>query len=225
MDDAHPLLRRAAGALFGSLARLRGDRAFHPRGEAFEAQLELRAGGGLALMAPPLDRAGATFPALVRLSRAVGLPPQLPDVLGVAVRVTGLGGFGGPLDLLLASSLAGRGGYHLLMPARDFGWSWYSSVLPYRVGGRLVVLGALAQKPGAEGGRRFALAVAPIGGRLIPFADLRLGPPLAPREADALRFDPTNVAGQIKLAGGLLDPIRASAYEASRRAAPPPTHV
>lgn len=248
------MLSTLAAGVFGAVARVRGDRAAHPQGVAFEGTLELRDGPGLALMAPPLATA-RTLPALVRLSRGVGLPPRLPDVLGVAVRLPDVNGPGRPLDLLLASSLGGPGGYHLLMVARSFGWRWYSSLIPYRVGGRLTVLGALAAhgdgRPRAGGGARgrrglggdgagldrsapdalaaardaalagrlrFALAVATPLRPLVPFGELRVGPPLPAAQAAALRFDPTNTGGEIALAGGPLDAARAGAYRASQRA-------
>lgn len=232
----------AVGAgIFGAVARLRGDRALHPQGIAFSGSLELRDGPGLALLASPLDSA-RTLPATVRLSRGIGLPARLPDFLGVAVRLPDLRGPGEPLDLLMTSSLGGHGGYHLLMAARSFGWRWYSSVIPYRIGGRLVVIGALADHAG--GGRdddlaaldrrapdalraacaaaiagtlRFSLAIAAPPRPFVPFGELRVGPPLPAEQAAALRLDPANCGGEIELAGGPLNPLRAGAYRASRR--------
>lgn len=235
-------LSAGAAGVFGALARARGDRAVHPRGIAFAGTLELREGAGLALMAPPLASA-RTLPALVRLSRGIGLPPRLPDVLGLAIRLPDLLGPDRPLDLLLASSLGGPGGYHLPTAARGFGWRWYSSLIPYRIGGRLAVLGARAahgdgEDPGepdprapdglraaraaALAGRlRFALTVAAPPRPMVPFGELQVGPPLPAAQGAALRFDPDSTGGAIALAGGPLDPLRAGAYRASRRAAHP----
>lgn len=241
--------RRARGALsslsaaaFGTVARLRGDRALHPQGVAFDGRLTVRDGPGLALLADPLATVG-TVPAVVRLSRGIGLPARLPDFLGVAVRLPDLVAPGRPLDLLMTSSFGGPGGYHLLTVARSFAWRWYSSVIPYRAGGRLVVLGALADhlggRPGDDvaaldrrapdalaaaraaalaGTLRFSLAVATPLRPLVPFGELRVGAPLPPAEGAELRFDPLNTGGEIALAGGPLDPLRAGAYRASRRA-------
>lgn len=103
--------------LFKALARLRGARAFHPRGAAYAASWvpadHVRLRDGDAGTAQEHD-------AIVRVSRGVGLPPALPDVLGVAVRVIDLHGRDQHQDLLLAS-VAGAGlGSRVLVPRRTF---------------------------------------------------------------------------------------------------------
>jgi hypothetical protein len=66
----------------------------------------------------------------VRLSRSVGLPTRLPDILGMAVRVPVAGGRGG--DLLLATTGTGSLGRFLLRPARDPHEAAYTTLFPYR---------------------------------------------------------------------------------------------
>lgn len=74
----------ALGAVFGAVARLRGSRPLHPQGVTYAATVR-RDGGGHSGV-PWFDEPGSTKVS-VRVSRAIGLPPWLPDVYGVALRV------------------------------------------------------------------------------------------------------------------------------------------
>ena len=161
---------------------LRRARVVHPRGRAFRATVETSGGGSWG--ARVLDEAGR-YDAVVRVSRGAGLPEPLPDVVGLALRLDGLGRDGGPLDLLVNTSGGLPGLRHLFLPAplaRTF-----SSVLPYRTGsGRLVVLGARD-----EGAGRWELLAASLTGGRTRWARLTLGPALPAAEAEQLRFMPT----------------------------------
>src|ERR671914_267831 len=78
--------------LFSALASARrpradghpGARVLHPDGIGFAAKLEL---GGAEAGRDSLLGRRATHPAIVRLSRAIGLPQPIPEPLGVAVRI------------------------------------------------------------------------------------------------------------------------------------------
>jgi hypothetical protein len=65
----------------------------------------------------------------VRYSRSIGLRAPLPDILGLAVRTSTPGE---PADLLLASTGRGVPSRYLLVPHRQAGNAWFSTVLPYR---------------------------------------------------------------------------------------------
>src|SRR3954454_22772165 len=131
----------AVAGAFAGLSSLRGARAFHPEGRAFEGlvhvETELPALAGSAL-----GRRGAT-PALVRLSRAFALPRRAGDIYGLALRL-GPSPRRAPADLLLAGSLEGALGK--LVPAFRRGRRGpvaLSSVLPLGTrGGRRILLGA-----------------------------------------------------------------------------------
>jgi hypothetical protein len=141
------LLGSAAAAGFGSLARARHDRALHPEGVVWAATTTfVRAVAGV----PALSGAGE-IDSLLRLSRAIGLPTALPDILGLALRLHDLHGPGRSQDLLLASSPAPPM-HAMLAPARSFERAWFTSLLPYRIGDRRSILVAHAAGPG-----RFAL--------------------------------------------------------------------
>jgi hypothetical protein len=118
----------------------------------------------------------------------------------------------------------------MLLPARDgFFGQWFSSVLPYRVGGRRTLLGLRATAPAhgtgtdferleetvRAGGPVFALALAD-GPGWTRVGTLRVGARLPDEESERLRFDPWTTSGGIRPVG-VLNRLRAGAYPASRR--------
>ena len=145
---------------------------------------------------------------------------------GLALRVADAHGPGRHQDLLLVTSAAPPGGRHALLPSRGFCDLPYSTVLPYRVGGETVLLGARALAPGPgpkladlarreTGGLEFELTVAGITDEWKPVARLQLGRRLAPERTERLDFDPTNTGGGLELVG-LLNKLRGPAYNASQ---------
>jgi hypothetical protein len=219
--------RRLSERAFAALARRRGGRAFHPRGTSFEAHLEPLPGReGSPLPFVP----ARPWPSLVRLSKAAGLPPHLPDVHGLAVRLTDLHGPGRSQDLLLASSGQAPVLRHLLVPTRGFTHRRFSSLLMYRWRGRLVLIGARyaggaarirldeVVEAAAAGVLTFDLGVATLLGRWVPVARLNLRRPLLAAASEALRFHPWNTAPTL-VPVGPLNHLRAPAYEASQRTA------
>jgi hypothetical protein len=130
-------LGRAVESAFGTVARLRSGRALHRVGVAFDGRLELDPGSlfGSALGGAPVR------PAVVRLSKSIGLPGGLPDLLGVALRVPAGDGEGDPFDVLLASTGRRPPAHLALLPSGRWWGGPYSTLLPYRARGRLVLLG------------------------------------------------------------------------------------
>jgi hypothetical protein len=120
-------------------SKLRGERAVHGRGTALTGRLTVS--GGADTGAALLDTV-ASYDVVVRLSRAIGLPERLPDVLGLAVRVLDAYGSGQHQDLLMDSSASPPLLRHLPTPGRDHLGVTYSSMLPYRADGRLLLVGA-----------------------------------------------------------------------------------
>lgn len=206
--------------LFKELSRLRRKRAFHPFGAGFLGRYRPL---GEDLGAPVLERESEP---LVRLSRSAGLPELLPDPCGLAFRFPDAYGPGAHQDLLLVSSGAARGARHTLLPSRGFCDRPYSSVLPYRLRGETVMLGARALHPApgpklAElrerelGGLEFEVLLAGVKDEWRPVGRLLLGERLPPEETERLGLDPTNTGGGLELAG-LLNRLRGPAYRASQ---------
>jgi len=217
------------GGLFGALTRTRGARVFHPTGTGYHAEVFI-APAGRPTGAPFLDEA-ASYRAVVRFSRGVGAPDPLPDVLGLALKVRDAHGPDRDQDLLLATSASPPFGRHLLLPATSFLGRQFSSVLPYLVGCRVRVFGAVSGPPPVHDGGtalaevhvaartgelRFDLTLAGGLGAWHHIGGLRVGLPLADEDADALRFNPWHTGPGIRPLG-LLQALRGSAYRGSQR--------
>jgi hypothetical protein len=221
------------GDLFAGLSRLRhGRRSLHPKGRAYRATLELHPPAGAA-PGSPFFATPATYAATVRFSRGFGLPQPLPELLGIAVRLHDARGPGVDQDLLVSSSGRRPLLRRVLLPGREgFFGGWFSSVLPYRIGGRRSVFGLHAITPplGPEGpdlarldataragGLAFALLLArePFG-RWVRTGTLRIGEPLGARENEALSFAAWTTSEDVRPVG-LLNTLRAGAYPGSRR--------
>lgn len=210
----------AAAAATRTLSRLRGKRIFHPHGAGFAASVTPTGPGlGESALSRPVT-------ATVRLSRSLGFPEPLPDLLGLAFRVADAYGPGQHQDLLLATSGSSRLGRHALLPARGFHDRPYSTLLPYRVEDELLVLGARAigDRPGPgladlrgrrTAGLEFELLAAPPGGSWRSVARLSVGERMPPEETERLAFDPTNTGGGLELAGAL-NRLRGPSYRASQ---------
>ena len=204
-----------SGAVFGAVARARGRRGLHPRGGVLTATLH-REGLARKTGVPWLDDPGEE-PARVRLSRAVGLPPPLPDVLGLGVRVAP---DGVPGDLLLSTAGRGRLARHVLRPARSPWRSHYTSIVPFGTPTARLMVGARPEPGG------FALEVAGPGEPWRRFARLAVAPHMpAAEEVDDGERDDQRLALDPVLhpVPGLEMPawlarVREPAYAASRRA-------
>jgi hypothetical protein len=206
--------------LFKELSRLRRKRIFHPFGVGFEAEYRPAAEN---IGASVLERESQP---LVRLSRSFGLPEVLPDPCGLAFRFPDAYGPGEHQDLLLVSSGAAPGARHALLPSRGFGDRPYSSLLPYRLRGETLVLGAraLVAGPGPKltdlrgrerGGLEFEIRLASPKGGWRPVGRLALGARLPAERTERLGLDPTNTGGGLELAG-VLNRVRGPAYRGSQ---------
>lgn len=194
-------------AVFWLVARLRHARALHPRGAVVSGVLHRR-GLRPQIGVPWLD-AAADDAVLVRFSRATGLPPPLPDVLGLSIRAVGAAGQ--PQDLLLSSSGRAPVSRHLLLPARHPRSPSYSSLVPFATASGPLLLGARA-----AGSSAFELSVASVTGRWRPFALLAV-PSVHGADDAGLDLDPVRhpVPG-LRMPPGLRR-LRRNAYAASRR--------
>ena len=199
-------IARATGFAFRTLSQMRGARVFHPHGEGYDATLSIYSGWqGVPAFAP-----GSEHRAIVRLSRAAGLPRPLPDALGIGLRLPDVYGDGRHQDFLLATSSRGPVFQHLLLPGVHEGQP-YSSLLLYKIGDDVRVVGALP-----DGDRGFRLAVAPLRGGWQPIGELRLGRELPGEYTEQLAFNPWNTGEGIRPIGPMMG-LRRAAYRGSQR--------
>lgn len=222
-----PPLATLLERVFAVVARLRRGRALHPVGASWEATVHpVGEGRDLPFLADhPL-------PGLVRLSKGGGLPAPVPDVHGLSLRLLDVDGPGRHQDLLLASAGRAVGLRHLLVPTRGVDRCGYSSLAPYRLRGRQVLLGGRllggrrdvplrldrVATAVADEGVAFELSVATLRGPWRPIAQVELTRRLSAEASRRLRFDPWHTVPGLQPAGWL-NRLRGPAYRGSRRTA------
>jgi hypothetical protein len=198
---------KALEGVFAAVSRVRpADKPLHPRGELHTASIE-RIGMPSAVGVPWIDEAG-TSTGVVRLSRATGLPSSLPDIYGLALR---LSDGEQPADILFATTGLGRATRFVLLPSRHAGQRGYTTLLPYRSpSGPLV----LAAKPIGATSSEFTLSCAAVAGPWQSFARMTLSRSTT-RESPS--FDPVlnQLPGLAYYAWAAN--LREGAYRAARR--------
>lgn len=205
---ATPVLAGAIGVPFRAAGALRRAKAFHPTGRTVA--------GTLDATAPAFDAVTPGPDVSVRLSKGVGLPGGVPDVLGVAIRLSVDGG--SPWDLLLASSTRLSARLPLPVPARSWAETEFSSLTPFDRDGvlwwiraRSVTTSRTADVP--DGPVRIELAQARGMSSFRPFATVTTGP----RVLDDVDFDPVrNLPSTVSMAPHWLARVRGVAYDNSR---------
>lgn len=182
-DSPLDVLARTTGGVLATAARGIGAgwhrvKPLHPEGTLRRATIT-RTGGPVRCGVAWIDEAGHDE-ALVRISRAIGLPARLPDIHGLALRVDP---DGTPADLLLASTGLGRLTRFVLTASNRPTSRPLTSLLPYRSPrGPLLV----AAVPESE--RTFDLSWAGPIGPWHRFGRLELGEPCG--DDLSVSFDP-----------------------------------
>ncbi|WP_280472135.1 phosphodiesterase [Nocardia cyriacigeorgica] len=207
---------------FEAGARVRHGRVFHPRGvrlsgrfHAEDEYVSLFGQGERAVIA--------------RLSKGIGTPAGLPDVLGLAFRV--LDRDDHPWDFVLATTGRGGLGRLAITPARGWASARYGSLLPYRFGESSLTwvyaepdanqpataaLDALAEHL-REHTLGFEITVQGIGTPRRTAGELTLHP-AEPEDYRTDFFDPMlNHPAEVTLAPDLVTKFRERAYIGSRR--------
>jgi hypothetical protein len=208
-SDSSPLLSGVVGAPFRAAGVLRRARAFHPTGRTVT--------GTLDVVEPAF---GAVLPGrevTVRLSKGVGLPGGVPDILGVAIRLSVDGG--APWDLLLASSSRGSARVPIPVPVATWSHTTFSSLTPFAAGGELwwVRARTVTDSDSAalpDGPVRVELSHARgVSSSFRPFARVDTDT----RTVDDVDMDPVrNLPPGVAMAPRLLTRVRAAAYDNSR---------
>lgn len=220
-------LQTAVSLPFRALATVRHARAFHPQGFLCKGTWDIARTSSRAPEARVLQ-AGARHDCLVRVSRGAGLPESVGDFFGIAVRLLDAYGDGRHQDLLINASADLPLLHHVFLPAPRWFAQSYSTVLPYRAGAGLVVVGLQPPRrrgpgPSLDAMRRsirsgdvcFEVGVAGPLERWEPVGTLRLHDPLSAARGDA-DFDPTICGGGLEPATWL-NALRREAYRQSRK--------
>ena len=228
LERAARPFRGLSAATFASLSRLRGHRVFHPYGESFNAELIFERNADRWL--PDVLARPRRHDAIVRFSRAVGVPDPLPDLLGMAIKLPDLYGTGWDQDWLLVTSGTDAFSRHLLLPTRNLLGRPYSTILPYRRPAGSVTFGARAVSDASAKSIEqlvtaverepveFEFTIAPEGGDHVRLGNLRLLEVSATPDRP-LRFNPWNTSSELRPAGALND-LRRETYKASQKARP-----
>lgn len=201
---------RALATVLAPLGPARDAKPLHPDGTVLEARLDVT-DPAPALGVPQLMEAGAR-PCLVRISRALGTPPPLPDIGGLALRfepdpVSGRDG-----DLLFASTGTGRAFRWLLLPRLAPDRAPLTTLLPLRSPSGPVLF-ALRPEAGAEA---YDLSWARPLGSWQSLGRLALGIPLAPADPP-IRFDAVTNPPAGLTNYPVVSRLREPAYAAARR--------
>lgn len=202
-------VRTSLAALFGTLAKVRRNRAIHTRGITRAGTAHMQ-DHGLALSGQ------ATTDVIVRFSRGAGLPARLPDINGLAIRFVA---DDGNRDLLLATAGPGRF-RRILTPAIDFATSRYSTIASYQlhnnkpavitaelVGNQIMLDDLATPHP------RLLHLTAHRDNRPHHLGTIELG---APIDGSNVRYDP-NATGPDLTPLGPINALRSSAYAASQQ--------
>ncbi|HUR07193.1 MAG TPA: hypothetical protein VM347_31925 [Nonomuraea sp.] len=214
------LVRSGLAAFFNTAARLRRGRPLHPSGLVVDAHLRLH-GTPRPWGAPFLDQR-MDLRGIARLSRSTGVPPPLPDILGIAVRWQQNDA---TADLLLATTGHTTLGRRLLRPATR--WTgMYTSLFPYQANQRLL-LGALLHtstplpatfdalaRSVEHGPLVLELLVAAPSGPWQLFGQIELTGPAMPD--CPMRFNPLQHPIPGLRPAGWLNEVRGAAYEAAQ---------
>lgn len=208
-------------------AAMRRRRVFHPNGVLTTASITRLAPHGEGL--PIEDAVGV----VVRISKGVGTPGSLPDVIGLAMRLPALPFAATPWDILMASAGTGTAGRVLgIRPVLRWTGQPMSTLMPLRYGGDIWWISARMTTPvGTFGvsldsvrerlrtGRiEFGIEQARGTEAFRPLARLTARGAMEAGETPDVAFDPVrHTAPGVQLMPTWLSRFREQAYDRSRR--------
>jgi hypothetical protein len=214
----------------GSAVRHR--RVFHPLGVLAEGHVKRVAPSGEGLPIESVD-------VLARVSKAIGVPGGLPDLIGLAWRMPPRASSTRPWDVLMVSAGAGLLTRFALRPTtswagttlstlmplrRPDGWWWLKAELATPLGSRLS-LDAVREAISSQG-IVFDVQQAHGTGSFEPLAELSLTAVIPTDPDHDVSFDPTrNTAPDVGLGPAWLTRLRERAYLRSRRGRNAPDEV
>lgn len=203
---------------------LRHRRIFHPLGVLASGHIERTAPAHHGL---PIESGEV----IGRISKAVGLPSDLPDLIGLAWRMPTHALTARPWDVLMVSTGPGMLARFGLQPTRSWtgttlstlmplryeqGWWWLRAELQTTMGGGLS-LDTVGDRID-DGGVVFDIQQAQGTGAFEPLATLRLSATIPTDQDHDVSFDPTrNTIPGVELGPEWLTALRERAYLRSRQ--------
>src|SRR5690606_34829761 len=124
--------------VFAVLLRLRRPRPIHPRGVVLEGRMTWIPSAQDSGVRWIDDLPAAPARVVARLSRSIGLPHSLPDIIGLALRIEqdaaddAQSQTARPIDLELATTGIGVPSRFALVPRRSASGATFGCLLPYR---------------------------------------------------------------------------------------------
>jgi hypothetical protein len=211
---------------------LRHRRVFHPLGVLAAGRIERTAPPGEGLPVESSD-------IVARVSKAIGVPGGLPDLIGLAWRMPPRDGEGTPWDVLTVSAGSGRLTRFALRPTLAWTGTTTSTLMPLRrPDGLWWVTAELTTDVGpglsldvvrdaiADGGVVFGVQQAHGSGPFRPLAEITLTRAIPTEEEHDVSFDPTrNTRDGVGLGPEWLTHLRERAYRRSRRGRHAPEEV
>lgn len=206
---------KTLAAVLAPLGPLRDAKPLHPDGTVLQGRLEVT--DPATQLAVPLFAERKNVRCMVRISRAVGLPAPLPDIGGIALRLSPDAPLGSQADLLFASTGTGRLTRWLLLPHLRPDQKPQTTLLPAQSvsGPVLFALTPEAALPGPSTAA-YRLLWARPGGDWNPLGRLALEDPVAPTDPP-LRFDPIENPVPGLSTYPAVRRLREPAYAAARR--------
>jgi hypothetical protein len=218
-------LSEVAAAPFRWGSAIRHRRIFHPDGVLAEGSIERLAPANGGLPIPSAD-------VVARVSKAIGTPGALPDIIGLALRLSPQADKAAPWDILLASAGSGVLGRTVglrpvtswtgqtltsLMPLRYRGDNWWLRArVTTKINGSGVSLDSIRNQ--LENGEiEFALDQARGRSDFRQLGRVTLTKILVPPQGQDISFDPVlHTAPGVQLYPGWLAGLRGRAYDRSR---------
>lgn len=120
---------RALAGVFAAIMLVRRPRPVHPKGVVLTGTLTWNTPGPNARAGISwIDESSGSQPVVARVSRSIGLPDVLPDIIGLAFRVQTASG---PADIELASTGFGFPSRFWLLPHRSASRARLGTLFPY----------------------------------------------------------------------------------------------
>lgn len=222
------ILQKGLATLGYLITKARKKRIFHFDGIAYTANVS-QADIDTNILPTDSSYSGAT---IIRFSRGITHDSKLPDVLGVAIRLQDYYGKEEHQDILFLSTGSSSLGRHIPFPTTTFCKTLFTTILPYQVGQKRLLVGLTIssdanksaealplrsiQKSIEHGSVRCTVAISTTKDTWQPIATVVAQKKLSQTESDNLKFNPWNTGKSFR-PFGYIHGLRREIYNQSQR--------